>query len=390
MKKFMKTTIVVASMAAMSSYASENYGDTKVNFYGVLDMGVLSVDALGSAGNQKSLGIQSGIMTTSQLGIIGTSQISAGHTLGFKFEGGAGMNDGSQVNLATNGAQNTLFSREASMSYSGAIGTITVGRQKNPFAQTFIAGDARNWANIGTGNILFSDSSSFGGSATLKTGVGTLNGGTFTSNLIKYDSPTWKGFSTTAYMAPGGYADNYDYGTAYGLNVKYNMDGVNVVAGTRQSYDKSTGAKTADAQALGGSYTFGKFKVGAGYGNMKNPSVASTTANSSFSLQELTGAYNASANLELSVGQYVLKDKVNTANQATITGVGAIYSLSKATRLYAQYATSENKGGMGMAAYGYGYANINSLAGSQANFPSVMSAAGKTQTAIAVGIQHRF
>ena len=389
MKKFIKSAVVVASMAAITSYAAD--GDTKLSVYGLLDMGVISVDGLGASATQKSLGIQSGIVTSSHIGVTGTSDISAGHKIGFKLEGNAGLNDGSQVNTAISGAQNALFSRESTISYTGPFGTVTAGRQKNPFAQAYIAGDARNWANIGTANILFADQSSFGGTATLKSGIGNLTGGTFTNNLIKYDTPTWKNFSATTYFSPGGYAGEFDSNTVYGTNLKYIDQKLNVVAGTRRAYDKTSSApKIAEAEALGASYTLGQYKVGAGYGTMKNTSLSVGTANRSFSLQELTAAYTPNATWEFSVGQYVLKDKDTPANKSTINGAGAIYKLSKATSLYTQYSKAENQGTMGMAAYGFGYANINSLAVSQAMFPSVMTVAGKNQTAIAMGIQHRF
>jgi predicted porin len=86
----------------------------------------------------------------------------------------------------------------------------------------------------------------------------------------------------------------------------------------------------------------------------------------------------------------VLEDEVSSSNGSTINGAGAIYKLSNSTSLYAQYARSNNKGTSGMAAYGYGFANNNSLSGGQATFPSVMNSSGTTQTAIAMGIQHRF
>lgn len=389
MKMCIKAAFVAAALtASIGAFASE---ETKTSFYGLIDAGALRADGLGSAGNQHAFQIQSGIVTTSHFGVFSKTSLGDGHSVGFKLEGNIALNDGGQVNLGNNGASNVLFSREASMSYGNQLGTLTFGRQKTPFAQSFAVGDAREWANIGTANILFGDMSSFGGSATLKTGLGNLNGGTFTSNLLKYDSPTWYGASATVYYAPGGYAGNTDTGSSYGTNIKYVLNNLTVAAGTRAAYDKTaTAPKIAQASSLSGMYTLGAWKFGAGVATMENPSVAAGTANSSFRITELTTAYKMNARTTLSIGSYGLSDRVSSANGTTITGAGATYDLSKSTKLYAQYANSNNKGTTGIAAYGYGYADINSLAANQATFPSVISMAGVNQTALAFGIQHRF
>jgi len=388
MKNIMNAVLFASGMIAINAYAS---GTTNLRPYGLLDVGVLRVDGLGTSSNLKALQVGNNIVNTSHIGLIGTSDVMTGHKFGFRLEGNVGLTDGSQINIASNGAQSTLFSREASVFYQTGLGTLTLGRQKNPFLTVPIAGDARGWANIGTANIMLSDASSFGGSATAKTGLASLTGGSFTNSLIKYDSPVWNGFSLTAYHAPGGLAGDVDSASVYGGHARYNSKSLTISAGTRWAYGRTVSpTRTAEADSLGAMYTLNKFRVGASVTYMKNPSVASNASNSSFNVKLLTAGYTVNPRLDFSVGRYVLEDEVSSSNGSTINGAGAIYKLSNSTSLYAQYARSNNKGTSGMAAYGYGFANNNSLSGGQATFPSVMNSSGTTQTAIAMGIQHRF
>jgi predicted porin len=392
MKKFMKMAAVAASMTALSASAADAIDQTKVNFFGVFDAGVVSANALGTQGDQSQLIIDNGVVSSSFVGITAKTNIGSGQTIGIKLESNLSLNDGSQVNLAPTGTSNVLFSREASISHQSDLGTFTFGRQKTPFAQSFALGDARGWANIGTAVVMFGDSSAFGGSATLKTGLGTLHGGSFTSSMLKYETPVWNGLSAIAYYAPGGYSGNFYTATSQGTNLKYVWNGLTLGAATRSAYDKTVAApKIAQADALSASYTLGKWKFGTGVAEFENPATSGAgTANSSFRISELTTAYAVNKQLTVSLGQYVLTDRISDKNGTTLTGTGAIYQLSKSTSLYAQYANSNNKGTMGIAAYGGGFANLNSLAAGQATYPSVISRAGVDQTAVAFGITHRF
>jgi predicted porin len=84
-----------------------------------------------------------------------------------------------------------------------------------------------------------------------------------------------------------------------------------------------------------------------------------------------------------------MQDKITSANKNNSYAAGVDYNLSKRTMVYAIYSRSQNEGNMGFAAYGGGNANLNSLAGT-ANWPTIIGNSGITQTALAVGLQHRF
>jgi len=381
----MKKVILAGILAA--TFAGAAQAQSNVEIYGLIDAGVISVDGVG-ANNSRSTQFLNGGHSTSRIGFKGTENLGGGLKAGFHLESQIMPNNGSQGLSGSSGAANATFSRQAALNLEGGFGKITMGRSGNAAYQALQQGDSRGGLNTGSTANFYTDTSTFGGTATAKTGIGNMTGGTFISGQIRYDTPTWNGLKASLTYAPGGQAGDESRGSAQSHSLWWTGHGATLTYGFYNA-ESTAGLNTGRVHNFAGNYEVIKgVKVFAGQSNIENPSIIGQ-ANSKFQLNSYGARYDATSKVVLTAGLYTMKDKVDGANKNTTTSLGADYNVSKRTTFYTIVARSNNDGNMGFASYGAGGANLNTLAGT-GNFPSVIGNAGITQTAIALGMKHTF
>ena len=370
---------LVTAMLFLASALVQAKTDSVV--YGLLDVGIVSATNVGTK-NGASTAVLSSPMDTSRLGFRTREDLGGASWSGANLEMQVQLTDGSQGLASGTGTANTTFSRAAYVMLGNKdLGEVRIGRMLGDTYLAYNATDVRGGKNFGSSLMFWNDGSSFNGS-----GVNTLTGGSFISNAIRYSSPTWKGITATASYAPGGAVDDTTASSKNTYNINYKIGGLDAVVSYQNGYS-SAGAMTAQSRVVGGTYAFNKFKLGAGYTRINNPS--STAVNTDFTVYSTSAGYQLSQRVFVSGGYYMIKDNVTSTNGAKSYSMVADYTLSKRTGVYAGWAQTNNRGTSGFSPYGGGSANRYSLAGSAA-FPQIVSYGGQTQGAMVVGMTHRF
>jgi predicted porin len=384
---FKKLVIAGAMATAVAGSAlAQNTPAPNVQVFGRLDMGIINANNVGT--NRTSLThITSSPVATSFLGFRGTENLGGGNSAGFLLESQINPADGTQGVSSGTGAANGVFARESNVFLSNKdYGTLRLGRQVMPIYQYFNAQDVRGGMGFGSSLVYFADGSTFNGTATSKTGISAMTGGTYGSNIASWQSPNWNGLTVRSMYGFGNTAGDMDYGQRLGIGALYDKGPYIATAGYYE-VKSSTGVKTGQTQFIGGGYRItDRWIARGGLTQISNPSIAGA-ANSKFDLKQLSTRYQVTSDTAVFLGHYQFSDKVTTANQSKMWSTGVEKDLSKRTRIYALVSQQNNSGTAGFSAYGGGGANLNSLSSSQ--YQSVVNAGAK-QTAYGVGITHTF
>ena len=260
----MKKSLV--ALAVLGAAASAQAAD--ISLYGVVDTGlaytyednwgVADDDVAHTTDGESNLEMASGINASSRWGIRGSEDLGNGMKVGFKLESGISSDDGT---LSQGGR---LFGREASLSLSGAFGTISAGRMGGV------------GSSAGTYDYVYLIGEAFDG------GDFNIWGMTSSSrydNMITYETPEFAGVKVTAQYSFDGDtgADNDDYTAKdqHGDEGKTNVDryaslavtggfGYLQFVGAYEYFNHaSTSAVKEDGHLvhLGGNYDFGVTKV---------------------------------------------------------------------------------------------------------------------------------
>lgn len=379
---------LVIAGALATAVAGSALAQTKPNVevFGRLDLGVINANNVGT--NKQTLThITSSPISTSFLGFRGSEDLGGGNSAGFLLESQINPADGTQGVSSGSGAANAVFGRESNVFLANKdLGTLRLGRQVMPIYQYFNQMDVRGGMGFGSSLVYFADGSTFNGTATAKTGVSAMTGGTYGSNIASWQSPNWNGLTVRAMYGFGNTAGDLDYGQRIGIGALYDKGPYIATAGYYE-VKSSTGVKTGQYQFLGGGYRItDRWIARGGLTQISNPSIAGQ-ANSKFDLKQLSTQYQVTSDTSVFLGHYQFADKVTTANKSTMWSTGVEKNLSRRTTVYALVAQQDNGGSAGFAAYGGGGANANSLSSSQ--YQSVVQP-GVKQTAYGVGVRHVF
>jgi len=304
---------LVASTAAMAD----------VTVSGSIDTGVGSFNSAAAPGSNK-IGFQEGGSNGgSALTIEGSDDLGGGMKASFTMQTGFDAGTGAVSNGgAVTG--NTVFNRQSNIALSGGFGAITLGAQLS----SYIAGAA---GTVLPGSIFGAfDVSAIAAQDAAQGGGNT--GSFFTRNAVTYSTPDLGGF---------------------GLSVQKQVQGA--------------GTADFDGTAASGSASLGDVKASFGYldrTDRKSWTVGAlaplgpVTASLRYTESDPTGAIKASTQIRGGVS-YALTDSTtltlqHAANSGSIKGdltsIGAVYSLSKATSLYAHYSGAS--AGWNASAYG--------------------------------------
>jgi predicted porin len=379
----------VSALAQDSCCVSKS---TDVQIYGRLDAGVITANSVqNSAGKTVSITqFTSSPMYTSNIGFKATERINSDLAVYGRFEAQVQPMDGSSGLSSSSGASNALFGRESNIGIvSRDVGTVIIGRQVNPVYQAWATTDVRGPFSFGASVIYQADGSSFGGTATSKTGIATYTGGTYISNAVSLTTREYNGIKGVLLYGSGNVAGDNELGQKTAIAATYNKG---MFTGTTGYYNARS---TSNDSSVGRYYWVGagirptdKSIVKFGHTIFENPTAAaSNSANSKWALNVISGEYNITPVIKVFGGYFTMKDQINSANKNTMKTLGAEYELSKRTQVYTAVASVTNEGTAGWAAYGGGGANAGSL--NTSTFSSAIGQ-GKDQTAFTLGVVHRF
>src|SRR4029079_3915074 len=257
--------------------AAEAQTGAQVTLYGRANMDLEFVKASGAdAADGSTTTVTRVSSNSSRFGLRGTEALGGGLTAFFQVE--------NSVNWDGNGAgnANTIANRETFVGLQGSYGQIWLGRSLSPYDDT-----TPIWAsgpyNYNTG--LFHNSSLWANNSTAIGGEGIAAYEDRSSNSIRWNSPTWSGFTVEVQLAskentahswgffPGVFYNNgpIQAGFTYARHDKircYNAAGTSYAPCAASSGITGLAAKD-DAFTLAGSYDFGVARVALMYEHLK-------------------------------------------------------------------------------------------------------------------------
>nr|WP_198982392.1 porin [Herbaspirillum sp. ASV7] len=398
------------ALAVLGAFAGAAQAQSSVTIYGIVDTGVVYTSkavntGTGNTGSKFSL--NSGIIQGSRIGFKGVEDLGGGLSAVFNLEAGF-TNDtgGLQGSDAVTGSN--LFRRKSVVGLSGGFGTVLVGRQTD-FADTISA---------------YTSVADFGGvTGAVGHNLNRLEG-TRTNNSISYTTANLSGFTGNLIYGFGEQAGQTSNGQAFGGGLKYDngplglglnyyqskqgqtpsdtsliqgvAPGANATATTIANYQAATQANAANAGSSAykglnvvGSYQFGPARVYANYSRVKQDlntgsptAVASKTlaAANKADIYEIGTAYSLSPSLKLLGAVTHTRADFNSSSKGKLTQIslGTDYWLSKRTDLYAFVANIRATDMANTGVFG------------DATGSATIGNASDSQTAVAVGIRHKF
>ena len=213
MKKSPISLAIVALAAAVGGAAQ---AQSNVQVYGLLDVGVESVNHTSATGGNVTR-VMSGGMNTSRWGFRGTEDLGGGLKAVFNLEGGIFMDTGTQ--------DGPLFKRQAYVGLEGAFGRVVVGRSFTSVYDTLISYDPMgfapnySWATSGPA-----------------TGPSKYGFTTAYDNLIKY-AGSFGDFRIGASYGAGEQTTGVADSAKMGATVAYKIGGANLMA----TYERNNG-----------------------------------------------------------------------------------------------------------------------------------------------------
>ena len=390
----MKVKLKVSSALAFIAFSSAAHAQSSVTLYGAVEAGLiyqntsakgfppsLPLAALHNAGSV--FGMTNGGLYGSFWGLKGSEDIGGGYKINFKLQGAFTVSNGNFALSDTPGVS-AIFNQYATIGASGPFGSVDAGRQIVPMIYAMADTDARSAQYSGsilTAWLGMNQAAGWQGAST-NGAIGAL----YDSNAIVYRSPKFYGASLALEFAPGGVAGQAQGGTRESAVLQYSNYGLHLAAVYYNGHDTNpysinlptgsivaqplTGIDNNRFYYLGAMYTYRGFSVSTSYSNGKNPAQSSKA-----NIELFSGAvgYEFSPAFRVSMGDYYLRDRNNSANHSNEIALGADYSLSKRTTVYAQVGYVDNKGNMSqMISYGEPVAP------------------GTSTTAVILGMRHNF
>jgi predicted porin len=309
----MKKNLLVLSALALTSGA---FAQSSYTLYGRIDNSVGGIKEMGKGTQSKMFHGGTGGLTTSRWGMRGSEDLGNGLKAVFKLE--------QRIDSDTGAAQSPSFKGESSVGFAGNFGKIVAGRM------TTVYDDVRGVSQV---NSLWD--SAFTPNANGVFGSGSDYGNRF-NNQIRYDSPLMGGFYANASYAFEQTAGKGDKMTALVLGYKAGPQHISL--GYQDEKTKSS------YTMLSAAYDFGAVAVSGGYNHRAG--TAATGHDNEFTLGANVpmGAWNFSAGI--ATGKTTIAN--TTTAKASGFAIGATYSLSKRTTLYAAYRSHNIKNGAGV------------------------------------------
>ncbi|TDY26615.1 putative porin [Paraburkholderia sp. BL6665CI2N2] len=404
----MADTFVKRSALALAAFGLSMgaHAQSSVTLYGTVDAGLIYTSnqqttlANGSTNGHANYQLGGGNLVPSRWGLMGTEDLGAGTTVNFALENSFLIGSGAMLQ------SNTLFNRNAWVGVNNATyGALTFGRQYDPFSDYMGAyASSNNWATL--------YGSHFGD-------VDNLNEAFNFNNSIKYISPSFGGFTLGGLFSLGGVAGNFSQNKGWALAANYAQGPLSLSAGyleLNQPLQAALGGTSGyigdfscanadaaycllqDASKLrifgaGGSYSFGKANVAVTYTHtrLSQSQYFATAARPagtdvSFDIAELNTTYALAPDLQLGFA-YIFNDVKPGGSGSTRVhqiNLGAVYSLSKRTAVYA-VAIGQKSSGAGL-----GVDPATGASENLAQIPNVVNSDTDRQVSVVLGLRHNF
>ena len=341
------------ALAALSAIAGSAFAQSSVTMYGIADVGIVHESGNPAGAVNK---LTSGVSAGSRLGFRGVEDLGGGLAALFVLETGINYDTGGNAQLAsTANPSGAAFGRQTFVGLKSAnVGTLTMGRQYNPYFKTINAVDPFGTGQEGnSGNIMV-----FTGS----------NGRS--ANSIQYVSPTMGGFSGELLYAFGEAAgDTHAARVINGALSYVNGPILARVAHQRQN-NPNNALDVARNTIFAFNYDFGVAKLQTAYALARGPrSIANGPE---------TVGFNAAAGIpfrpapaiplsstDADVRDFLIgttipvgagtilasyirrQDRTDAHQNANQFAVGYEYNLSKRTALYTAFSRINNDNGAG-------------------------------------------
>ncbi|SEB16438.1 porin [Paraburkholderia sartisoli] len=383
----MKKTLIVAGI--LGAFAASAEAQSSVTLYGTLDAGLVYTNNQAGHSNWQQ---GSGAVSNTYFGLRGSEDLGGGLHAIFTLESGFNLNNGS---FSEN---NTMFNRQAYVGLkSDQYGQLTLGRQYDSVVDYLAPLSA---AGSGYGNNLAGhpfDNDNLDNSFSVK-------------NAVKYTSANYAGLQFGGLYGFSNAAGQFSNNRAWSAGASYangplsvaaaylqlNNAGSNNTGGAVSSGDGSANlaAELQRTYGVGANYTYGPATVGLVWthtqlDNLQSANVGGTFigglsgTNLHMDNYEVNGKYSFTPALSLAAAYTFTNGKVSGSNGSgdpkwhTVSLQGD-YSLSKRTDVYLEGVYQHASGELGN--FGANVAAINTLT------PSSTA----NQTAVAIGLRHRF
>ena len=345
--------IKLAAAVTLTALTGAAHAQSSVTLYGSVDSGLLyqNTSAATYSPLAKNTGsifrVKDGGIYSSFLGFTGTEDLGGGWQSNFKLQGAFDSTNGKFGLSGTAGAA-AQFNQVADVGMSGPYGSLTMGRQIIPLTYAMAYTDVRQgdyFGSIFTALVSMNAAAGWPGTST-----NAQLGAVFDDNAIVYVSPKFGGVTASLEYAPGGVSGSLQGNTRESAVLQYDNYGLKLAAVYYNGHDTNptpttvpTGLDNNRFMYAGALYTINGFSVSGSFSNGRNPAHSSVT---NFDMISGGVAYKFTPAFDVTSAVYYLKDENHSANHSTEFILGADYSLSKSTTLYAQVGYVDNHGTM--------------------------------------------
>jgi len=373
----MKKLVLAVALLAAGFAQAQN-----VQLYGVAGAGVVSGSGFTSS-NSDFKGFGEQIHSSNRFGIKGTEDLGSGLTAKFTLEGNYSLRTGAagKDSGGTGTAGTTLFDRESNVALAGDFGQVQLGRGKNFLYNVLDEFDSRgNW--------------NFGGLKPVARYAGFYSGSGVSrfDNMVRYTSPSFGGVTVDGSYSFGNQPGDTSYKSSYNTGVRYTAGSFDI-AYTHEEARLSTAVVSEKIDLVAAKYAVTPvLTVDAGYAQTRNPTAQTTYYSSSSKADGKTDAntyfvgakYKVTEQVGLNAGYYNVQDKITAGkDNVKMTAVGATYDFSKRTQVFIDYVVA-NRGSSAVSPFTVYDRWVPDAGG------STYSDSKYKQSAVAVGIQHRF
>ncbi|MFW9616077.1 porin [Aquabacterium sp.] len=334
-----KSLVAVAALLAAAGAAQ---AQSSVKLYGLVDMGVASLEGAHDKGDSgRTTQVRSGMMTTSFIGFAGVEDLGGGLKAEFTLESFLAADTGEAGGPNTRNMAGGFWSRASNVALSGGFGRVALGQYDNPLftsgytynpfgSSMLVSPTMRHFYNLGA---------SAADSAALGFDTGWVNS-------VTYESPNLQGFNVVAQAALKEAAGSSTK-NSYTLAGSYNAGPLSaMLTYVKAGYTSANTAYLADQKVwnLGASYDLGVAKAFLQYSDVKTTRVGTTEEDYKDKIWQLGASVplNDKAAVLVSFGQKKGKAAGEDSTKNEVFSLGYDYQLSKRTDVYGAFVNERN------------------------------------------------
>ena len=387
MKKILNSKKSLLACMALGAIAGTASAQSSVTIYGVVDAGVVFVNhqTTSTGGSGNALAFNTGGLSPSIFGFKGSEDLGGGLKANFDLEGHffSGTGQGEQWG--------GLFGRQANVGLSNSYGSVTLGKQYSPAVLAFAATDPRGLKETFSGLISWALTQPVAAPSTLNVGAGAAAGANtnsvidvFVANAVSLSTKIADVNLSGSYSL-GGVAGSNSANRVIALGATYTGPVTLSAAYQSENFQPDglpagtgNGVQTRK-YSVGAGYTLGDATATINYLNNKNNASPGLSVQADYHVYGAGLNYRTSASNTATLAFYYSDNKDSSSDTSRTWILSDDYALSKRTTLYALVA-GVNAGNNYTGGSAFGVANNNLY----------VASAGKTTTAVELGVKHSF